>query len=53
MRDGEIVFDGPASQATDAKLSEIYGTEILHEEARQIQDPSQEIPDEDLDTLIL
>lgn len=53
MRDGEIVFDGPASQATDAKLSEIYGTEILQEEARQIQDPSQEIPDEDLDSLIL
>ena len=37
MRDGEIVFDGPASEATDAKLSEIYGKAIFEteKEARQ------------------
>lgn len=37
MRDGEIVFDGTASEATDAKLSEIYGKAIFEteKEARQ------------------
>lgn len=29
MRDGEIVFDGPASEATNEKLNEIYGTAIF------------------------
>ena len=29
MRDGEIVFDGPASEATNEKLNEIYGAAIF------------------------
>lgn len=29
MRAGEVVFDGPAAEATDAKLNEIYGAEIF------------------------
>ena len=40
MRSGEIVFDGPASLATDAKLSEIYGAEIF-------KNPSDELNDQD------
>lgn len=40
MRAGEIVFDGPASLATDAKLSEIYGAEIF-------KNPSDELNDQD------
>lgn len=29
LRAGELVFDGTAEEATDAKLTEIYGSEIL------------------------
>lgn len=32
MRAGEIVFDGPASAATDQKLNEIYGKAIFENE---------------------
>ena len=32
MRAGEIVFDGPASEATNEKLNEIYGAAIFDEE---------------------
>ena len=32
MRAGEIVFDGPASEATDAKLNEIYGAQIFEDQ---------------------
>ncbi|MGX7091357.1 phosphonate ABC transporter ATP-binding protein [Hutsoniella sourekii] len=32
MRAGEVVFDGPASEATDQRLGEIYGAEIFKEE---------------------
>lgn len=39
MRAGEIVFDGPARLATDAKLSEIYGSEILNDAADQASHP--------------
>lgn len=34
MRAGEIVFDGPASAATDEKLNEIYGKAIFENEAK-------------------
>jgi phosphonate transport system ATP-binding protein len=32
LRAGEVVFDGPVEQATDAKFSEIYGRVILQDE---------------------
>jgi phosphonate transport system ATP-binding protein len=32
LRAGEVVFDGPVEQATDAKFSEIYGRVILEDE---------------------
>lgn len=32
MRAGEIVFDGTAAEATDAKLSEIYGAQIFEDQ---------------------
>lgn len=32
MRAGEIVFDGPAEEATDEKLNEIYGAQIFAEQ---------------------
>ena len=38
MRAGEIVFDGPASEATDAKLDEIYGKAIFENEQEAQQD---------------
>lgn len=38
MRAGEIVFDGPASEATDAKLGEIYGKAIFENEEEAQQD---------------
>ena len=31
LRAGKLVFDGPSSEATDQKLTEIYGVEILEE----------------------
>lgn len=37
MRSGKVVFDGPAQQATDEKLQEIYGKEILQEEKRKAE----------------
>jgi phosphonate transport system ATP-binding protein len=32
LRDGQLVFDGPVSEATDQKLKEIYGSEIMEEQ---------------------
>lgn len=32
MRAGEIVFDGTAAEATDAKLNEIYGAQIFEDQ---------------------
>ncbi|MCS7460735.1 phosphonate ABC transporter ATP-binding protein [Paenibacillus doosanensis] len=32
LRAGQLVFDGPVSEATDAKFSEIYGREIKKDE---------------------
>lgn len=39
MRNGEIVFDGPASEATDQKLNEIYGKAIFENEAQASREP--------------
>ncbi|KPG73018.1 MULTISPECIES: phosphonate ABC transporter ATP-binding protein [unclassified Enterococcus] len=32
LRDGSLVFDGPVSEATDQRLKEIYGSEIMEEQ---------------------
>jgi phosphonate transport system ATP-binding protein len=32
LRDGQLVFDGPVGEATDQKLKEIYGSEIMEEQ---------------------
>lgn len=37
MRAGEIVFDGPASEATDAKLGEIYGQAIFEQDEQAMR----------------
>ncbi|XJS10681.1 phosphonate ABC transporter ATP-binding protein [Aerococcaceae bacterium WGS1372] len=38
MRAGEIVFDGPASEATDAKLDEIYGQAIFEQDNQAMRE---------------
>lgn len=38
MRAGEIVFDGPASEATDAKLGEIYGQAIFEQDDQAMRE---------------
>ncbi len=32
LRDGGLVFDGPVSEATDQRLKQIYGSEIMEEQ---------------------
>jgi phosphonate transport system ATP-binding protein len=32
LRDGGLVFDGPVSEATDQRLKQIYGSEIIEEQ---------------------
>ncbi|GAE92186.1 phosphonate ABC transporter ATP-binding protein [Gracilibacillus boraciitolerans JCM 21714] len=34
MRDGEVVFDGPASEVTEQTFEEIYGRSIRDEDRR-------------------
>ncbi|QED46185.1 phosphonate ABC transporter ATP-binding protein [Cytobacillus dafuensis] len=37
LRAGEVVFDGPVSEATDEKFSEIYGRPIMKDELLEVE----------------
>lgn len=38
LRSGQVVFDGPVSEATDEKFSEIYGRQIKKDELLGVED---------------
>ena len=44
LRDGCLVFDGPVSEATDRKLKEIYGNEIIEEQGGTEKMTTQLLP---------